>query len=109
VRVIVDRSFHKSSNIWDDNGNLIGDGSNELLGIAAEGIAAEEEEAREEQLMFLAELCDSLCDGGLPGTSGTVEPHNEGVRLDFLLDPVHDLVQDGFAGVWVAFRWITAL
>jgi len=58
--------------------------------------------------MFLTELCDSLRNGGLPRPSGTIEPHNETVRVDLPLDPVHDLVQDGFAGVFVAFRWIIA-
>ena len=56
--------------------------------------------------MSFAKLCDSLRNGGLPRTSGTVEPHDESVRVDLLLDPVHDLVQDGFPGVFVAFRWI---
>ena len=58
--------------------------------------------------MFLAELCDSLRDGGLPRPSGTIEPHNESAIVNFLRDPVHDLVQDGFAGVFVAFWWIAA-
>jgi len=54
-----------------------------------------------------SELCDGLYDGGLPRTSGTVEPHNESIHVD-LLDPVHDLVQDGFPGVFVTFQWIAA-
>ena len=106
--VLVNRSFHKCSNTWDDNGNLVGDGSNELLGSATQGVGTEEEEARKEQLVFLAELCDSLRDGGLPRPSGTVEPHNESIRVDLVPDPVHDLVQDRFPGVFVAFRWIAA-
>ena len=109
MRVVVDRSFHKWSNTWDDNCNLVGDGSNELLGIATQGVGTEEEEACEEQLMFLTELCDSLSDGGLPRTSGTIEPHNESVRVNLLPDPVHDLAQDGFPGVFVTFRWIAAI
>ena len=48
TRVVVDRSFHKCSYAWDDNGNLVGDGSNELLGIAMQGVGTEEEEACEE-------------------------------------------------------------
>ena len=100
VRVIVDCSFHESSNIWEDNGNLVGDGSNESLGIAAQGVGAEETlEAREEQLVFLAEIYDSLYNGELPCPSGTVEPHNETVCVDLLPDPVHDLVHDGFTAV----------
>ena len=88
--------------------DLVGNGSNKLLGSATQGVGAEEKEACEEQLMFLAELCDSLRDGGLPRPSGTVEPHHESICLDLLHDPVHDLVQDGFPGAFVAFRWITA-
>ena len=109
MRVVVDRSFHKWLNTWDDNSNLVGDGSNELLGIAMQGVSAEEEEACEEQLMFLTELCDSLRDGGLPRNSGTVEPHNESVRVDFLPDPVHDFVQDGPPGMFVTFRWVAVI
>ena len=48
TRVVVDRSFHKCSYAWDDNGYLVGDGSNELLGIATQGVGTEEEEACEE-------------------------------------------------------------
>ena len=59
--------------------------------------------------MLLAKFCDGLRDGGLPRTSGTVEPHNESIRVDLPPDPVHDLVQDGFPGVFVTFRWIAAV
>ena len=107
--VIIYYGFHMSSNTWDGNGDLVGDGSNEPLGIASQRIAAKEEEARQKELQFIADLCDSLRDGGLPSPSSTEEPHHESVSVDLLLDPVHDLLQDGFAGVFVAFRWVTAL
>ena len=55
--------------------------------------------------MSLAELCDGLCDDGLPRTS-TVKPHNEGLRVPLLPDPLHGLVQGGFPGVFVTFRLV---
>jgi hypothetical protein len=109
MRVFVYHGFDKFSGTRDGNGDLISDGRNESLGIVTDGVSAEKEEAREEELMFIAQLCDSLRDGRLPSPSGTVEPYYEGLGVDFPHDPVHDLLQDGFAGVFVALRWITAL
>ena len=88
---------------------MVGDGSNELLGIATQEVGAEEEETGKEELVFLAELCDSLCNGGLPRPSGTIESHNETITVDLFHDPVHDLAQDGLTSVFVTFRWIAAL
>ena len=106
---MVDHGFHECSDTWDDSGDLVGDGSNELLGAATQGVGAEEEEARKEEFVFLAELSDSLRDGRLSRPSGTVEPHNKSIVVDLLHNPVHDLVQNGLAGVFVASRRIAAL
>ena len=108
VRVFIDHGFHKFSDARDDNGDLVGDGSNKSLGIAMQGVATEKEEARKEEPKFFAVLCDSLRDGGLPSASGTVKPHYESVCVNLLHDPVHDLLEDGFAGVFVTFRWVTS-
>jgi len=43
VRVIVDHGFHECSDTWDDSGDLVGDGSNELLGTVMQRVGAEEE------------------------------------------------------------------
>ena len=52
----------------------------------------QKENARQDVLIFFAELCNSLHDGRLPSTSGTGGPHVDSVSVD-LHDPVHDLLQ----------------
>ena len=55
----------------------------------------------------MAELCDCLRDGRLSSTSGAPEPQDEGIRIDLLLDPINNLLQNGLSCMRMALWRIT--
>jgi len=59
----------------------------------------------------VAEFCDALRDGGFPGPSGPVEPHNQCAPCLWVApeDPIHDLADDCDTRIWMTFRRVEAL
>ena len=85
MRVIVDHSFHKSSNTGMTAATKYAMVAMSRLELLRKESARKKKLARSN--LCSSELCNSLCDGGLPRPSGTVEPHNESVRVDLLPSP----------------------
>ena len=104
--VAFDGSDNGVSNFWKVQGNLVGDGSDEGVDIAARWIVPGEKETCEQNHLLLAHFGDSLCDRRLPGSGGTIYPHNKRIQISFPLNPFHDLGENGHTRFWMTFGGI---
>jgi len=75
----------------DGKGNLIGDGSDEVVGTISTGGCPEEEETGEKQPSFVEELSNRSLDSGFACSCGTMEPYNR-VRVGECCGPCDEMV-----------------